>query len=216
MLINHALVTLTVDGKTEALTQFTKGVYGTLNLKLVDNQIYTLYVKDSITGREATATTQFIAPIKLDTAIAKLEVDKALNDTVLTINLEFTDNPSQKNYYLVDYIPSKKKKEFSFFGLTFSNSTSTLFTDDAADANHKIKINKSLLINPTDTFTVTLFNITKEYYDYQNAYKRREGFIAQLTAEPISLPTNVKNGQGFFNMSYPSLRQVVREVVRVE
>jgi hypothetical protein len=214
LLIDNASVTLSFDGKTEKLKRIGLGLYGTVNLKLVENKNYTLNVKDSLTGREVSATTAFAPPTDFDSLSAKIEISSngLTKDTLLMISTQLTDNPAQKNYYLIDYINKKYKNPFgavlSTLGIDAKKSSVDLFTSDIADAKHKIKINKTFIQNTRDTFTVTLFKVTKEYYEYQNSIKKSDGLFSQLASEPISLPTNVKNGQGFFNMAYPNIRTV--------
>jgi hypothetical protein len=149
----------------------------------------------------------------LDSASAKLELVNGLfgeKDTIATLNMVLTDNPTQKNYYMLDYVNpnSLKKIDFKSFGANGSKKTAHLFTSDNADANHKIRISETFLDDPTSTVTVALFKISKEYYEFQYGYKKSGGVIGEFLGEPVTIPTNVKNGHGFFNMAYPSLKLV--------
>ncbi len=209
LLIDKALVTLTYNGKTEKLYRIEKGIYGTFDAVQIENQSYTLFVKGSLTGREATATTTFIMPAQIDSATAKIEIDDAFGakDTVLKTKIQISDDPKQKNYYMVNYISLAGSKGLDFTKLLFGNSNKAdLFTDDVADTNHKIVRKNNFSLNPKDTLVATVFSVTKEYYEYQNSYQKNGGFFSQLIGEPITIPTNVKNGQGFFNMALPSIR----------
>jgi Domain of unknown function (DUF4249) len=213
LLLDKAYVTLSFDGKTEKLVRLLPGIYGTLNLSLETNKNYTLYVKDSLTGREVTATTTFTPPISLDSAFAKLEFDEDLfggKDTISTLNLVLTDSPGQKNYYMLDYVKPNNLKtlDLKSFGAG-RKGAAHLFTSDNADANHKIRIKETFFLNPTDTLIVALFKITKEYYEFQNGFKKNGGIIGEFLGEPVTIPTNVKNGHGFFNLAYPSLKLVL-------
>ena len=52
LLIDRAFVTVTYAGKTEKLTRLAAGVYATINAVQINNERYTLFAKDSATGRE--------------------------------------------------------------------------------------------------------------------------------------------------------------------
>lgn len=214
LLLEKAYVTLNFDGKTEKLVKLLPGVYGTLNLALETNKNYTLYVKDSLTGREVTATTTFTPPISLDSASAKLELIDFLGDkdTVTVLDLVLTDNPAQKNYYMIDYVNPNDLKNlganaFEIGGRT-SKGAAHLFTSDNADINHKIRINKTFTEDATNIINVAVYKISKEYYEFQSGYKKSGGALADFIGEPVTIPTNVKNGHGFFNLAYPSIKMV--------
>jgi hypothetical protein len=215
LLIDKALVTVTYAGKTEKLTRLTSGVYATINAVQINNERYTLFVRDSATGREVTATTTFLPNVSFDTISAK-KVERDIfgrKDTVSELSYQLTDLPNASNYYMVDYLSTNQLANLgSSFASTgglggINGSDADLFTDLNLGTDRKIKFTK--ILNNTDTLVATLFHITKEYYEFQSSYKRSGNVLAQILGEPVNLQTNVKNGQGFFNMAYPTIRVVV-------
>jgi hypothetical protein len=53
-----------------------------------------------------------------------------------------------------------------------------------------------------------LANISKGYYEFLSAYRKSNQLIYQLLGEPVTLPTNVIIGYGYFSTYNPSLRIV--------
>jgi Domain of unknown function (DUF4249) len=214
LLIDKALVTVTYGGKTEKLTRLANGVYATINAVQINNERYTLFVRDSATGREVTATTTFLPNVSFDTISAKKVARDIFGrkDTVSELSYQLTDLPAANNYYMVDYLSTNQLANLGNnfatsggFGLSNGNNAD-LFTDLNLGTDRKIKFTKTLI--NTDTLVATLFHITKEYYEFQSSAKRSGNFFAQVLGEPVNLQTNVKNGQGFFNMAYPTIRIV--------
>jgi hypothetical protein len=60
----------------------------------------------------------------------------------------------------------------------------------------EIKSDKSYVL-------VHLAKIDKGYFDYLSAYEKSGNILSQLTSEPISLPTNIVNGYGYFTLYQP-------------
>jgi hypothetical protein len=79
-----------------------------------------------------------------------------------------------------------------------------LLNDQNVGKDKKIRLITTIDAPSKDTIVATLFNVTKDYYEYQNSYKRSKGLFTQIIGEPITLPTNVKNGYGYFNMAFPA------------
>ncbi len=214
LLIDKAFVTVSYGGKIEKLTRLAAGVYATINAVQINNERYTLFVRDSATGREVTATTTYLPTVSFDSISAKFVTQTIFGqkDTSTEVSYQLTDLPNATNYYMVDYISVSQLGNLSNFvgagglGVANNNNNADLFTDLNLGTDGKIKFKK--MLPNKDTLVATLFHITKEYYEFQSSYKRSGNFLAQVLGEPVNLPSNVKNGQGFFNMAYPTVRVI--------
>lgn len=213
ILVDSGLVTLSYAGRTDQLTRLFPGIYASVNAEQIDNERYTLYAKDYKTGREVTAETVLLPAVPLDTTIAMTSVG-LFSDTTYTFEARFRDPAGVTNYYLLTYTALNDFQSgqgglnnnlFNFNGAKFS-----VFSDQNTGDGNPIKIvpeDYSGLRN--DTLVVGLSNITQEYYDYLSAYKRSGGLFTQLVGEPVTLPSNVKGGYGYFAMIRPKLKVVI-------
>jgi hypothetical protein len=52
---------------------------------------------------------------------------------------------------------------------------------------------------------VTLSNVSKGYFDYLSARQRGGSGFAGALGEPITYPSNIVNGYGYFSSHYPSI-----------
>jgi Domain of unknown function (DUF4249) len=206
LLIDKAYVTLSYKDKVVKLTRLASGIYATINAVQLDNETYTLYVKDSLTGNEATATTKVLPTIGFDSARVKHSYSNNFRDTTLEANLLIADDPNTTNYYMVTFIPKSELNLSSVLNpISFTSNTNTiLLNDQNVGKDKKIRLITTIDAPSKDTIVATLFNVTKDYYEYQNSYKRSKGLFTQIIGEPITLPTNVKNGYGYFNMAFPA------------
>jgi hypothetical protein len=57
----------------------------------------------------------------------------------------------------------------------------------------------------TDTIAGAVSNISEDYFKFLDLRKRGGNIFSELVSEPISYPTNIKNGYGFFNTHYPDI-----------
>jgi Domain of unknown function (DUF4249) len=121
---------------------------------------------------------------------------------------------STENYYLVTYSNISDLRgglsNISDNLFKFNDAKFHVFTDQNNGDGNEIEFKPNLALSaPGDTLVVGLSNITKDYYNFLSAYKRSGNLLSQITAEPISLPSNVQGGYGFFAMIKPNLKLVV-------
>ncbi|CAN5199646.1 hypothetical protein BH09BAC4_BH09BAC4_17200 [soil metagenome] len=215
-LVSNALVTdatiwTSSDTGIDTLRPFYDGLYGSYTLNLIPYKHYDLTVRDNSTGTTVMSATTYLPKIAVDTLRPSVMLTNA--DTIVHLHLAMDDDPARTDYYVLSYshisptsIPS------ALGGVNFSAILASpaknleLFTD--ADAiNNRIKLDFTLNANPSDTLYVHTGRIEKGYFEYLTAYKRTGSVITQLTNEPITLPTNILTGLGYFSL-YEGSRSV--------
>ena len=87
------------------------------------------------------------------------------------------------------------------------NSETDIMTDDSF--KNGTFTSKRLLKNihySDTTLVVSISNISKGYYDFLDVQKKAGKLFNQLIKEPLSYPSNVQNGYGYFNAYLPDYR----------
>lgn len=207
LLVSGAQVKVKHPGGETELFMVSPGVYVSLEILQELYGEYSLWVKDSLTGQELSATTTLMPSVNF----TKVEPDlRHVVDTIYQVYLkyEFEDIADKVNYYLVGFYSPGQGGGLptGAFGIPNNmNSGFELLTDaNVVDG----KISKEIFLpnaNATDTVGITVANISRQYYDFLAAFKRAGGLFNQLTGEPITYPTNVVNGYGFFNAYFPDI-----------
>jgi hypothetical protein len=207
---NNAFVTVSYNGRLDTLHMIFPGLYSSENTITNDYTVYNLYARDPFSGLEISATTTLLPQVKFDTIYPVRR--KSKRDTSITINYELSDNLQEENFYVMSY-PTKKtskeiltkfekesKKIISKNICEFDLLTDTDFT------NGKIKKSLKLAVDPNDTIAIQVANINKDYFEFLKTYKKSGNFINTVSGEPITYPTNVINGLGYFNAYFPDAR----------
>ena len=209
ILVEHAFVTVSYMNTTDTLFKIASGIYASVNTLQYDHGTYTLYAKDSVTGEEIHASSVLLPLVPFDTVYPV--IDKTTIDSLVSVKFEFTDNPNEKNWYVINYILKKQSGTNFDINSYFSVGSNKILTEfrllsDQTFENSKYSgQNKLQGVNPTDTLAVTISNISEGYYQFLTAYKRTGNIFNQITGEPINYPSNVINGYGYFNTHYPSV-----------
>ena len=201
--ISNALVVLSSATGRDTLRQLYPGLYGSTSLDLQPNAVYSLTVSDNVTGSNVTGSCSYV-PLGTVNAV-KPSVSRTTSETTVSLHVDVQDDPARTDYYVMSYgkqnpavIPTAiGVSNFQAFGVS-SNKKLELFSD--ADATQgRIVRDFTLDIEPTDTLYTSVSRIEKGFYDYLTAYKRSDGsaFI-DLGSEPVTLPTNVIPGLGYF------------------
>ncbi len=214
VLVDSALVIIRYAGRTDTLINLFPALFGSINVEQIPNEKYSLYVKDYKTGESVTAETTLLPFVRMDTIYSVSEIVPFLDDTLYSIKYKFTDLVGTENYYLVTYSNLKDVSGgFASLGqnvFKFNDAKFNVFTDQNYGDGNPIEFRPNLaLSSPGDTLVVGLSNITKGYYNFLSAYKRSGNLLSQIVAEPITLPTNIEGGYGYFAMIKPSLRLVI-------
>jgi hypothetical protein len=209
-LVEHALVTVSYNGRTDTLFKIAPGIYASANILQVQNETYTLQVHDTATDLRVTSQSTMLPRVSFDTLyFIKTRTSK---DSSLEIHFSVDDDKAKENYYMVSYYNAAASP---IYKALFNNPNKEkfisveLYSDKVVDANGKIKIDKNFIIpDINDTLIVELANISKGYYEFLSAYKKSDQLIYQVLGEPVTLPTNVIIGYGYFSTYNPSFRIV--------
>lgn len=205
LLVDNAQVTVSDGNNNYVLDQQLPGIYSNTSMNLRNGVSYTLRVKDPANNNTIVATTTYrtaIPPINIMPVVTRNP-----NDTTIQLKMSITNDTPGTDYYLMAYdhinpssVPSSPNSaKFPVIGI---NAVKKIEVFSGADAVNNI-ITKSFIISgirPTDTLFVHYAKIDKGYYDYLAAYKRTGSLISQITSEPITLPTNIMIGLGYFSV----------------
>ncbi|MFL5752384.1 MAG: DUF4249 domain-containing protein [Bacteroidia bacterium] len=212
ILVKNALVTVSYLGNTDTLFMLSAGVYASINTLQYIYGSYTLHVLDVETGLEVSSSTTLLPKVSFDTVYPIVIKDPG--DTVVDVYYELSDNTSEENYYVVNYIkkvngansPGIDINQVFSLGSNYFQSYFDLL-NDASFNNGKFSTRKRLeKVTRQDSIAVMVSHISKGYYDFLSSFKRSGSFINLLTGEPINYPTNVEGGYGYFNAHYPNTR----------
>ncbi len=209
-LADHALVTISYSGKTDTLFKLTPGVYASANILQIPNETYTLQVHDSATDLRIQAQSTMLEKVGFDSLYFTKE--RTITDTTVNVHFSIADDLQKQNYYMVSYYNIAASPVYNAI---FQNSTKEKFvlvevySDNVVDSDGKIRINKPLFLpDQNDSMVVQLAHISKGYYEFLTAYKKTNQLIFQLLGEPVSLPTNIIIGYGYFSTFNPTFKFV--------
>lgn len=204
ILVSGATVTISYGNQTDTLYEITPGIYSNLLTPIIEGETYTLRAHDPLMNLDIWAATIMRPEVALDTVYPRIQRNPT--DTLVYFHIKLTDNTAAENYYVVNFI--KKVQGDSVFDINSifaagSNEVLTEFElyDDRAFDNGVIE--KDIHVwsaGQTDTVAVSVSEISKGYYEFLTAMKRSSSVFNQLTGEPITYPTNVNGGYGYFTM----------------
>jgi hypothetical protein len=204
ILVSGAMVTIMHGTDVDTLFEVTPGIYVSVTTPIIEGETYTLRAHDPVMGLDVWAATIMQPTCALDTVYPNIVRNST--DTMVYFHIKLADNTWEENYYVVNFV--KKVQGDSTFDINTifaagSNEVLTEFElyDDNAFTNGII--DKDVHVwsaTQTDTVAVTVSEITKGYYEFLTAMKRSSSVFNQLTGEPITYPTNVNGGHGYFTM----------------
>ena len=203
--VPSALVVLSSAESRDTLRQLYPGLYGATSLNLEPNSVYTLTVSDNVAGSSVTGSCSYV-PLGTVNAV-KPTVSRTASETTVSLRVDVQDDLSQTDYYVMNYskvnpaaVPTAiGVSNFQAFGVS-SIKKLELFSD--ADAvQGRIVRDFPLNIDPTDTLYTSVSRIEKGFYEYLTAYKRSGSGFIDLGSEPVTLPTNVVPGLGYFYLN---------------
>lgn len=211
VLVDSALVTIADGARIDTLSKISAGLYRNTTLSLVSGRTYLLAVLDYRTGLAVHAATTYQSALTVDTV--RPLVDRRVRDTAVQLVLSLRDNRPGQDYYIVAYdninpstIPSAiGSPEFAILNADEAKQVE-VFSDAEAMAG-RISKTFNIDVSPGDTLFVQYGRIDKGYYDFLASYKRSGSIITQAVAEPVTLPSNVINGLGYFSL-YDARREV--------
>ncbi|UTW61536.1 DUF4249 domain-containing protein [bacterium SCSIO 12741] len=203
LFVSGCQVFLSNGNESQRLLDLGNGMYaGTEVTRVVDKE-YELTVYDPKKDQQVSSKTLVPPQVSLNNVTAQ----KRYRYERFEIVVDFTfTNTSGGSHYLVNcYANSDEGATYENFALTYGRSESTLIEHSAFGEPY----NGSIVLSDwdNDTILVSLSEITSEYYDYLQARDRASTSVPFLS-EPVSLPTNVEGGYGFFTAHFPDARAV--------
>jgi len=204
LLVDSALVTISYGDQVDTLNDEGNGIYTSISTPQFQSIPYTLTVRESGTEREVTATSEMLSFVGFDSVV----VSKKENEGVEFVEVFFrVDDPLGNNWYMINFYAAD----------TLSNSNQNPFNAQAipsqtfaiSDKEYQqgeLKGFYKLYDWESDTMFVSVSNIDEGYYDYLIARQRSENSFGGFLSEPVSFPTNVKGGFGYFSTHFPDVR----------
>jgi small nuclear ribonucleoprotein (snRNP)-like protein len=204
ILVTGATVTISYGANTDTLYEVAPGVYTNLLTTITEGETYTLRAYDPQMNLSCQAVTVMRPEVALDTVYPYIVRNHP--DTMVYFHYKLQDNTAAENYYVVNFI--KKVQGDSTFDINSifaagSNEVLTEFEllDDQAFTNGVLEKDVHVFsAEQHDTVAVTVSEISKGYYEFLTAMKRSSSIFNQLTGEPITYPSNVEGGHGYFTM----------------
>jgi hypothetical protein len=199
LVVEHALVQVTFNGRTETLKHLRDGLYYSTRILQNYRQNYTLFVRDSVSGLECRAATEMLAPVAFDKL--EPEIKRTARDTAVALHYTLSDPGPEKNFFLISLVGASRKSILPWKGSKSLKNIQEqiILVSDENFENGSYTATDKLSLASTDTLVVSLSNISEHYYRYLQLYQRSGSLMNQLTGEPINLPTNVQNGYGYFS-----------------
>lgn len=208
LLVTDALVTVSYKEVTDTLFEVGAGLYTSLSTAQFVNETYTLKVVTA-EGESLRATNKLLPVVFFKSIQPEIERDSTGGQ--VKIAFEIADIP-EKNWYMINFYKIKEKDLFEIDANSFLSTGSNVLVktellDDAAITDGLFKGTIELpSVSPSDTLVMSLSNISESYYQFLQVRENSENFLTQITKEPLSLPTNVEGGLGFFNTHFPDLQ----------
>jgi hypothetical protein len=218
-LVDSALLVITGPDGADTLFRLQPSLYLGIGTELIPNETYNLYVKDYDSDLEAFAQTQVLEVAVFDSVKSFEETvefsfgDSTIKDTLTRLAVSFEDLPGESYYMINLYNLSTQEDPSEFDIFSSGDGSDTYFYSDALLTEDLFRDTLDFpAASAGDTVVVTLSHISQDYFDYLNTRSRSgSSFFASLLGEPVSFPTNVENGYGFFNLHFPTARLMVIE-----
>jgi len=202
-LVDSAIVTINGADYNDTLIRLAKGVYAAPFFPYTPGNSYQLSAYDPATNFFVTSVTTTLPIVGFDSISANRQTGR--DSMYLTLDYKIDDPIDAENYYLInvygDSIP-----ESNFFSFTDDANANSVAFSDREYPKGKLQREDEFELFSGDSIVVTVTNISKAYFEYIEARDRSGN---SFLSEPISFPTNVNNGFGYFNIHFPST-QIVR------
>lgn len=186
------------------------GIYTSFAIPHIVNTEYTLNVYDPETGMSVSAKAIMLKTIPFDSISATRGEGEDSSNVI--VHIAFTDPGDEVNWYLINFYTSKKdsSQQGSLFEKQTASEVSVLLSDESFDSP-SVSGQKTMYNWSSDTLFASISNISQAYYDYLLARKKSGGIVSSMLSEPISYPSNVNGGYGFFTTHFPYIQAVVVE-----
>ena len=208
VLVDSAFVSIEHNGQVDTQFMIAPGLFASLSPLDNPGTNYQLKITDYLLNKSVTASAEMLERVKFDTVYPTLQ--KGLNDTIVTIHAEFTDDPADRNFYMINVYSREVLKNGLDLNSFFSNGenkiqSTVLYTDiELKKLDFKLDVEVEN-IGGNDSIAVALSNISEGYYDFLKKREKGGNIFAELTNEPINYPSNITGGLGFFNTHSPDV-----------
>ncbi len=211
ILVENAFVTVSYFDKIDTLHMVSPGIYSSNTTLQYKYGIYNLFVKDNEGGLTVTSTTTLYPRVLFDSI--RPVVKRTNIDTSVVIDYSFTDLPDVENWYVVNYYIKQSTLDTANLDIATyfdrgNNKLSEfeLLSDKTFDKGRYISKKVLKNISASDVIAVTLSNISEGYFKFLTTYQKSGNIINQISGEPITYPSNINNGYGYFSAHYPDVR----------
>lgn len=210
LLVSDAEVTVSYDGKIEELFELVPGVYSSIGTPTMPGIDYTLRI-ETTEGEIITSTNRMLEQVGFQEVMPR--IDTIERDTSIWLDYKFEDAPDD-NWYMINIykrnngqIDTTELDINDFFEQGSNIETQTVLLPDFIFDENIVEGSFPLEdVSLQDSIVVTLSNINEDYYDFLKLRNTSGNFLSSITREPISYPTNVEGGLGFFNTHFPDVR----------
>ncbi len=203
VLVDSAIVTIRYNGVQDTLFDLSNGLYGDWPIPKFVGATYFLDVFDPTSGMSVTSSAVLLEQVKFDTVTVSSYTSNGID--YVKVNVEFPD-PSGDNWYVLNFYGPPDSTNLSAFGVPQSDTRTRLMTDKAYPSG-VVKEQFELTEFTDSVMTVSVANISREYYEYLKLRQKSNQSIGEsFLSEPVSYPTNVNGGLGFFTLHFPNAR----------
>jgi len=210
LMVKDAKVSISYNNSKDDLYKLPNapGIYTSFAIPHIIDTEYTLEVYDPETGMSASAKAIMLKTVPFDSISAERGVGEDSNNVI--VHLAFTDPSDEINWYLLNFYTTGKdtSQQGSLFEKQTASEVSVLLSDESFDSP-LVSGQKTMYNWSSDTLIASISNISQGYYDYLMARKKSGGVVSSMLSEPISYPSNVKGGYGFFTTHFPYIQIVV-------
>ena len=209
LLVADAEVTVSYDGQVEELFELVPGVYSSIGTPTTPGIDYTLRI-ETTDGEVITSTNRMLEQVGFQEVMPRL--DTSDNFEKIIMDFKFEDSPEDNCYMINVYKRNNGQIDTTnidindFFNQGSNIETQTVLLPDLIfDGNIAEGSFEMEDVSTQDSVVVTLSNINEDYYDFLKLRNSSGNFLSNITREPISYPTNVEGGLGFFNTHFPDV-----------
>lgn len=206
LLVSGATVQIIFNNQTFNFYEQNPGIYISYQPAFQVNEEYELIAWYN--GDTIHSTTKMLPQVNFTNVTPS--VDKTTVDSLVYIDLSFADIASVDNWYLINIYKKQPTQSGADVNNYFANGDNTLaksilVSDKEFNGTYQNKFEVKDLYHK-DSIVVTLSNINQDYFNYLGFRVGGGNVFNALNIEPVTYPTNIINGYGFFNTHFPDMK----------
>jgi len=212
LVVSNADVTVSYQDRVDTLNEIGAGIYVSAFTPAFINETYQLRVVTQ-DNKIITSQNTMLPIVVFDQATPSVE--RTDTDTLVKFNFRIIDEPGDNWYMINFYTNGQTNTQPDLEGIDINNYFEsgsnflkrTELISDAAFSENTIEATIQLPeISQRDSLTITLSNINETYFDYLQIRQTSSNLFTEITKEPVTLPSNIEGGLGFFNTHYPDIK----------